>query len=45
MERAKLLRVSKILRLPAEAAITSTEFTLEIGRQQLKDNNVRVSSK
>ena len=45
MEGAKLLRVSKILRLPAEVAITSTKFTLEIGRQQLKDNNFRASSK
>ena len=41
MEGTKLLRVSRILRLLVEVAIASTECTLEIGRQQLKDNMTR----
>ena len=45
MEGTKSLRVGTILRLLVEIAITSTEFTLEIGRQQLKDNMTRQKRK
>ena len=38
MEGTKLVRVSRILRLLVETAITSTYFTPEIGQQQSKDN-------
>ena len=41
MEGTKLIRVSRILRLLVEVTITSTEFTLEIERQQLEDHTTR----
>ena len=41
VEGTKLFRVSRILRLLVEVAITSTKFTLAIGRKQLKHNTIR----